>query len=131
MQTETTLSYCGYTIKPKRDFGKYGFTINGKQVKEGWVVTDGRQWNVMPGATWFQTIESARQAIAALELSKKIAPEDEGNTFWNLMALVRPAEISLEQPRKLQSEPTRSKHAEEVRRMFAAMDYAANPKNSS
>ena len=78
-----------YQIKPKRDFGKgpghwlpnagphgtgrYGF------VKHGYVVTDG-SCNVMPGATWFRTVEDANRAIFILEASN-------GNSdkFWELI----------------------------------------------
>jgi len=59
-------TYKNYIIKPKRDFGQYGFLIDGKMVKEGWVVTDHRNVNVMPGATWFQTIEQSKLAIDVL-----------------------------------------------------------------
>jgi hypothetical protein len=48
-------------------------------VKEGWVVTDHRNVNVMPGATWFQTIEQSKLAIDIL------LKYGEGNfwTGWN------------------------------------------------
>lgn len=59
-------TYKNFIIKPKRDFGQYGFLIDGKMVKEGWVVTDHRNVNVMPGATWFQTIEQSKLAIDVL-----------------------------------------------------------------
>ena len=58
--------YKDFIIKPKRDFGQYGYLIDGKMVKEGWVVTDNRNVNVMPGATWFQTIEQSKLAIDVL-----------------------------------------------------------------
>lgn len=60
------ISYKDYIIKPKRDFGQYGFLINGKRVRKGFVVTDKHNINVMPGATWFQTIREAKKGIDVL-----------------------------------------------------------------
>jgi len=59
-------TYKNYIIKPKRDFGQNGYLIDGKMVKKGWVVTNHRNINVMPGATWFQTIEQSELAIDVL-----------------------------------------------------------------
>lgn len=68
-----------YRIQPKRDFGSgNGFLINGQWVKAGFVVTDGF-CNVMPGATWFQTIADAFRAIVIWEMAGKRADE-----FWRL-----------------------------------------------
>jgi len=61
--TDEEVNYKGYIIKPKRDFGRDGFLINGKTVKKGFVVTDNHNINVMPGATWFQTIEEAEKGV--------------------------------------------------------------------
>lgn len=56
------VDYHGFTIEPKRDFGPTGFFIDGKFIKRGYVVVkDG--CNAMPGATWFYTIELAKEAI--------------------------------------------------------------------
>lgn len=68
-----------FRIVIKRDFGKYAFWIGGKFVKSGFVVTKGG-CNVMPGATWFQTIEEAMNAIPKL-----IQSEGDSNKFWELM----------------------------------------------
>lgn len=57
------IPYKNYIIKPKRDFGTNGFLINGKLVNKGYVVVDKRDVNVMPGATWFQTIKDAKKGI--------------------------------------------------------------------
>ena len=78
-----------YRICIKRDFGpgpghwlpgagnvgtgKYGF------VKSGFVVTNGG-CNVMPGAAWFRTVESAMRAIRALEETN-----GEPDAFWEVM----------------------------------------------
>lgn len=97
---EITSTYCGYTIKPKKDWGPYGgFLIDGEVVKEGWVVTDGGIINVMPGATWFRTMKEAHKGIAALELAKALAAtgqvkpplntNPEAHAFWMLMELTR------------------------------------------
>jgi hypothetical protein len=64
-----------YRIKPKRDFGKLGFWIDGKWVRQGFVVTrDGG--NCMPGATWFRTVADAFAGIRALEETGG------GDAFW-------------------------------------------------
>ena len=52
-----------YEIRPKRDFGRYEWLIDGKMVKEGFVVTDGGNCNVMPGATWFLTEADAQESL--------------------------------------------------------------------
>ena len=56
-----------YRIVPKRDFprayGTHGFLINGEWVNSGFVVTDGI-CNIMPGATWFQTVAEAMTALS-------------------------------------------------------------------
>lgn len=58
-----------YRIVPKRDFGSgKGFWLKNSRtgnygwVKSGFVVTDGI-CNIMPGATWFQTIPEAIKAL--------------------------------------------------------------------
>lgn len=71
-----------YHIKPKRDFGRYGFhLINGEKVSKGFVVTDGGIVNVMPGATWFRSIPDALRAIQVLEDVK-----GDGKLFWEVLA---------------------------------------------
>ena len=49
-----------YKIVIKRDFGPYGYWNhkNRRNEKTGFVVTDG-VCNIMPGATWFRTVEDA------------------------------------------------------------------------
>jgi hypothetical protein len=69
------IDYRGFTIAPKRDFIGKGFYINGAFTKRGYVVVkDG--CNAMPGATWFHTIESAKEAI-------DILIEVGGADIWN------------------------------------------------
>jgi hypothetical protein len=82
--------YQHYVIKPKLDFPPAGFLINGEQVKSGWIASF-RGANVMPGATWFPTIEEAKIGCDALDLAKEICRDekDVGATFWRLMALSR------------------------------------------
>lgn len=67
-----------YKIVPKRDFGGKPFLINGKTVMRGFVVTDGL-CNVMPGATWFQTIPDALRAIGVLMVT------GETPRFWTVL----------------------------------------------
>ena len=69
-------NYKNFIIKPKRDFGQYGYLIDGKMIKEGWIVTDHQNVNVMPGATWFQTIKQSKLAIDVLIKYGE-------NNFWN------------------------------------------------
>jgi len=64
--TDKKVDYKGYNINPKRDFGSYGFLIKEKTVSKGFVVTDKHNVNVMPGATWFQTIKDAKNGINVL-----------------------------------------------------------------
>jgi hypothetical protein len=51
-----------FKIVIKRDFGRRGFWINRQWVKTGFVVTRGGA-NIMPGATWFRTVDDAMKAI--------------------------------------------------------------------
>lgn len=77
-----TLKYKNYTIVEKRDFGSGpGYWITGFHVKHGYVVTDGGIINVMPGATWFLTVEDAKAAIDILLVS------GESQKFWDLWEL--------------------------------------------
>ncbi len=64
---KTTATYRGYTIRIKRDFGRFGWwdSTQGRNRKRGVVVTDGF-CNVMPGAAWFQSVDEACQGIDAL-----------------------------------------------------------------
>lgn len=63
MSTET--EYKGYLIKPKTDFGLHGFLVQGRWIKEGFVVTKNNM-NMMPGATWFVDVAQAKIAIDVL-----------------------------------------------------------------
>jgi hypothetical protein len=77
--------WCGYIIMRKQDFPSY------QKDRLGYVVTKGG-CNVMPGATWFETMAGAHKGIAALELAKRIAPKPDGDgcdcdIFWMLIEL--------------------------------------------
>ena len=77
--------WCGYIIKRKQDFPSH------QKDRVGYVVTKGG-CNVMPGATWFETVPGAHKGIAALELAKRIAPQPDGDgcdgqVFWMLIEL--------------------------------------------
>lgn len=64
------LEHCGHRIVVKKDFGTSpGFhLIDGLPCAWGYIVTkDG--CNVIPGATWFQTVEDAKFAIEVLTLT--------------------------------------------------------------
>lgn len=76
---EGSQRYRLFLIEPKRDFGPHGYLSDGKVIKEGWVVTDG-MCNVMPGATWFSTVNEAEHAIDVL-----IAVRGSAEMFWEIM----------------------------------------------
>jgi hypothetical protein len=73
-------SYLGYKIETKRDHGSR------PPKNPGWVVVGKYQGiyccNAMPGATWFHSLRSAREAICVL-----IAVEGEKNAglFWEVL----------------------------------------------
>lgn len=73
------IEYRGYIIKPKRDFGGSPFYVNGNQYSRGYVVTDG-SCNVMPGATWSESIIGAKALIDCLIESKET-----GRDFWDIL----------------------------------------------
>lgn len=69
------ITYRGHLIVPKRDFGAGpGFLIDGKFVKSGFVAVaaSGKHQgcNVMPAATWFQTVPEAKRAIDVLKRTR-------------------------------------------------------------
>jgi hypothetical protein len=94
--------YSQYIIKPKLDFPPHGFLVNGEKITSGWLVTDNLgHTNVMPGATWFSSIEEARIGCDALDLAKDICRHSEQDvpaTFWRLIALsgrpIQPATVA-------------------------------------
>ena len=61
--------YRGYVIKPKRDFGRYGYWSPEHRcnLNAGWVVTHGSGLfagcNAAPGATFAWTIQGARDMV--------------------------------------------------------------------
>jgi hypothetical protein len=72
--------HLGFVIVPKLDFGNSAYHTKGNIVKRGYVVTDGGSLNVMPGATWFQSVIEARHAIGVLHASRGNA-----QMFWAMM----------------------------------------------
>lgn len=66
-------------IAPKRDFGGQAYLIKGRSVMSGFIVTDG-SCNVMPGATWFETVDEAKHAIDVL-----LAVKGDSDMFWEIM----------------------------------------------
>lgn len=74
--------YLGYVIVPKKDFGPVGYFIGGTYIKEGFIVIHGKGHkyagcNAMPGACWFQTIDSAIRGIDIL-----VATMGDTDLFW-------------------------------------------------
>jgi len=59
------LKYRGYTIQLLRH-GTQWHLIDGLPCVAGYVVTDGGICNVMPGATWFETVKQAKHGIDCL-----------------------------------------------------------------
>lgn len=78
-----TMSYAGYKIVPKRDFGNSHYLINGVKVTHGWVVTDG-VCNVIPGATWARTKEQACHLIDVY-----LAADKDDTKFWHMLRMVK------------------------------------------
>lgn len=70
-----SLTYRGYTIEEKKDFGNQGFVIDGFEIKHGFIVTKNGAL-AMPGGAWFLTTASAKQGIDDL-----IASGDDGARF--------------------------------------------------
>lgn len=82
------VTYRGLTIAEKTDFGPHGYRIHGFQVKHGYVVTDGGLLNMMPGATFFLTVEDAMIGIDDLITAQKLVKADahftDEHPFWKL-----------------------------------------------
>lgn len=73
-----------YHIKPKLDWGRYGYwnPKTRRWERTGFVVCDATCpiINVMPSATWFRTIADAMRGIELLEQSR-----GDPDVFWNLV----------------------------------------------
>lgn len=80
------VTYRGYTIVEKKDFGRQPFLISGFGVSHGYVVTDGGIVNEMPAGCWFLTVESAMRAIDDLIASRALPRTEPGgeHPFWSL-----------------------------------------------
>lgn len=61
-----TLTYRGYEIRLKRDFGGKFHLIDGMPALWGYVLCKGSV-NACPGAGWFQTVKDAKRAADILE----------------------------------------------------------------
>lgn len=83
---EGRVTYRGYTIVEKRDFGAHGHLIHGFSVKHGYIVTDGGITNMMPGATWFQTVDDCMEAVDDLIACVRLERNGE-HPFWTLNRL--------------------------------------------
>lgn len=75
-----SVKYRGFKVVVKRDFGGRFFLIDGMPCMWGYVVIDDTGCNVMPGATWFQTVRDAKRGIDNL-----LRAEDDPVAFWELM----------------------------------------------
>lgn len=77
------VTYRGFTIKPKLDFGSYPHRNHGNVISTGWVVIkDGCL--ALPGATWSESILSARASIDIW-----IEANFNAEKYWELMAPYR------------------------------------------
>jgi len=77
------VSYRGFTIKPKLDFGQYPYRGHGNVISTGWVVIkDGCL--ALPGATWSSSILEARACIDIW-----IEAGFNAEKYWELMAPYR------------------------------------------
>lgn len=72
--------YRNFEIVPKLDFGTHGYIDGkGRVIKAGFVVCQG-DCNIMPGATWFETIKEAKNGIDVY-----IKVEGNADKFWEVM----------------------------------------------
>lgn len=73
-------SYRGFSIVPKRDFGRHGYLDNeGRWIRKGWVaVKDG--CNDMPGGTWFESLREAKRSIDVW-----IRVKGNADRFWEIV----------------------------------------------
>lgn len=85
------VTYRGYTIVEKRDFGKDGFLIRGFRVKHGYVVTNGVA-NIMPAAAWFLTVDEALRAVDDFEAAKLSGNVTSKHPMWAFSRFRRCAE---------------------------------------
>jgi hypothetical protein len=74
--------YGKYQIKTKNDFGNEPYWIDGFPVSSGYIVVL-NDCNVMPGATWFQTVKDAKRACDILDSVK-----NDSTAFWSRLKLI-------------------------------------------
>ena len=79
---QSTVEHRGYRIAVKQDFGPEPPTVDGMPVMSGYVVLDQDGDNAMPGATWFQTVKSAKHAIDVLI---DVGGPENADQFWALL----------------------------------------------
>lgn len=71
--------YRGYIIEPKKDFGPGGYLSEGRIIRSGFIAVKD-DCNAMPGATWFETVEEAMDAIDTL-----ILVDGNADKFWEIV----------------------------------------------
>ena len=57
------VTYRGFKIKPKLDFGQYPYRSHGNVISTGWVVIDQNGCLALPAAAWDSSILEARASI--------------------------------------------------------------------
>lgn len=77
------ITYRDHQIVVKQDFGSQFFLIDGMPCMWGYVVVVKDVGNVMPGATWFQTVHAAMDAIDVLCASA------DSDAFWRNLRRLR------------------------------------------
>jgi hypothetical protein len=79
-QIDRTVSYMGFTIKPKLDMGSSPHLSHANSYRTGWVVVDEKGCNAMPGASYSTSILEAKASIDIW-----IQAEFNAEKFWQLM----------------------------------------------
>lgn len=85
------IEYRDYTIVVKLDFPQPFVLIDGMPCLSGYVVGNKNAGNIMPGATWFQTVKDAKQAIDVLIETgvRENGGSADSNRFWTRLRELR------------------------------------------
>lgn len=95
-------SYAGFTISPKKDFGKWEKPQEGCPKPHGWVVCGEFGTNALPGGTWAKSFEEASALINvyaavggkpgflwATSPETRDEAAEVGQKFWHLLNAIR------------------------------------------